>query len=465
MQTNFDLKKHLVELFSANHECLKKSDSEVVGKLRSEALTRFSEKGFPTKSLEQWKNTDFSEAISLEYEMLFQAPPYNPVESYFKCNVHNFDTYMFTLLNGWYVHKNAPLTVFPDGTIVGSLAHARVHYKDIVDQYLGKIAVDENNSMIDVNTAFIQDGVFIYVPENVVVSKPMQIVNIVKTDKNLFIQNRNLIVVEKNAQLKLVHCDDSLEFGKTFINNVTEISAKKEAIVEYYKLENKDAESTLVNNVYIHQMDNSVVSTYTITLNAGLTRNTVMVKVDGEYCEANVNGLYLVDRKQKVDNYVKIDHLKPNSISRQLYKGIIDDQASGCFNGYVVVHKDAQKTQAFQSNKNIALTDEAFVSTKPFLEIYADDVKCSHGATIGQLDENAMYYLRSRGICERNSRMLLMYAFAMEVVKNVSIEALHKQIDDMVSKRLKGELSICDQCVLHCSDHTDFHFEIDMSKI
>ncbi len=465
MQTSFDLKKHLINLYLQNEELLNKEDSDEVGKLRNQAIAIFDRKGFPTKNLEQWKNTDLSDSTDQEYEVLFEAPPYNPVESYFKCHVHNFDTYMFTLLNGWYVHKNAPLTVFPDGTIVGSLAHARIHYKDIVDQYLAKIAVDENNSLISLNTAFIQDGVFIYVPQNVLVSKPMQIVNIVKTDKNLFIQNRNLIIVEENAQLKLVHCDDSLEFGKTFINNVTEIMAKERSIVEYYKLENKDAESTLINNVYIHQKDKSIISTYTITLNAGITRNTVMVDVDGEYCETNVNGLYLVDRKQKVDNYIKIDHKKPNSISRQLYKGIIDDQASGCFNGHVVVHKDAQKTQAFQSNKNIALTDEAFVSTKPFLEIYADDVKCSHGATIGQLDENALFYLRSRGICERNARMLLMYAFAMEVVRHVSIEALYQQIDDMVSKRLKGELSICDQCVLHCSEQADFHFEIDMSKI
>lgn len=465
MQTTFDLKNHLIELFQKNEDILVKDDSPEIYKLRKKALDVFSEKGFPTQKLEQWKNTDLTNSTNQEYEILFNAPPYNPVESYFKCNVLNFDTYMFTLLNGWYVHKNAPLTLFPDGTIVGSLAHARVKYKDIVDKYLGKIAVDENNPMISLNNAFIQDGVFIYVPEKVVVNKPMQIVNIVKTNKDLFIQNRNLIIVEKNAELKLVHCDDSLEFGKSFINNVTEIVAKENSFVEYYKLENKDEESTLINNVYIHQKDNSNISTNTITLNSGITRNTVIVDMDGEYCEANVNGLYLVDGKQKVDNYVKVEHKKPNSLSRQLFKGIMDDHASGSFNGYVVVHKDAQKTQAYQTNRNIALTDDAFVSSKPFLEIYADDVKCSHGATIGQLDDDAMFYLRSRGICERNARMLLMYAFAMEVVNNITIESLHQQIDDMVTKRLKGELSICDQCVLHCSDPVELHFEIDLSKI
>lgn len=465
MQTSFDLKEHLISLYNKHFEIISKNDSQNVKDLRQKSLKDFSDKGFPNNHLEQWKNTDLTEAIQHEYSLLFETPPYNPVESYFKCNVHNFDTYMFTLLNGWYVHKNAPLTTFPDGTIVGSLAHARVFHKDIVDEYLGKVAIDETNPMVSLNTAFLQDGVFIYVPESVVVSKPMQIVNIVNTDQDLLIQNRNLIIVEKNAQLKLVHCDDSLKFGTTFINNVTEIIVKQNAIAEYYKLENKDSQSTLVNSVYICQHDNSNVLTNTITFNAGLTRNTINVAIDGEHCEASVNGLYLVDRKQKVDNYIKIDHKKPNSNSSQLYKGIIDDEASGCFNGHVIVHPDAQKTQAFQSNKNIALTDEAFVSTKPFLEIYADDVKCSHGATIGQLDNEAMFYLRSRGICERNARMLLMYAFAMEVVNKVSIEALHKQIDEMVAKRLRGELSICDQCVLHCSDKTELNFEIDLSKL
>ncbi len=465
MQTTIDLKEHLISLYKEHFDILTKEDTPNGKLLREKSILEFSKKGFPTTKLEQWKNTDLSEAINHEYELLFETPPYNPVESYFKCNVHNFDTYMFTLLNGWYVHKNAPLTTFPDGTIVGSLAHARIQYKEIVEKYLGKVAIDETNSMIALNTAFLQDGVFIYVPENVAVSKPMQIVNIVNTDQDLLIQNRNLIIVEKNAQLKLVHCDDSLKFGKTFLNNVTEIVVKENAIAEYYKLENKDSLSTLVNNVYISQCDNSQVLTNSIIFNAGLTRNTIKVAINGEHCEASINGLYLVDKKQKVDNYIKIDHHKPNSNSSQLFKGIIDDESSGCFNGHVVVHPDAQKTQAFQSNKNIALTDEAFISTKPFLEIYADDVKCSHGATIGQLDMEAMFYLRSRGICERNARMLLMYAFAMEVVNKFTIEALHKQIDEMVSKRLRGELSICDQCVLHCSEHADFNFEIDLSKI
>ena len=465
MEQGFDLKEHLIALYRNNFETLSRFDQPALKELREKSMAQFVAQGFPGHDLEQWKNTDLRAAIDQKYDIALEPQPYNPVESYFTCKVHNFDTYMFTLLNGWYVHKNAPLTTFPDGTIVGSLAKAREQYPEIVGEHLAKYSQDETNSLSALNTAFMQDGFFVYIPENVHLSKPMQVVSIVNTTQNLLIQTRNLIIAERNSTLKLVHCDDSIEFGKTFINTVTEIVVGENADVEYYKLENKDDRSALINNVYVQQTDNSRFTSNTITFNAGVSRNNTIVKLDGEHCEADIRGLYLVDGNQKVDNYVLVHHLKPHGRSNQLFKGIIDDEAKGSFNGHVIVHRDAQKTEAFQSNKNIALTDTAVVNTKPFLEIYADDVKCSHGATVGQLDPEAMFYLRTRGICERNARMLLLYAFAMDVVSYVKIDALREQIDNMVSKRLSGELTICDQCVLHCSDETHLNFEIDLSKI
>jgi Fe-S cluster assembly protein SufD len=199
--------------------------------------------------------------------------------------------------------------------------------------------------------------------------------------------------------------------------------------------------------------------------NGGILRNEVFTDLQGSFCQAHLNGLYLVDKKQHIDNQVVVHHAKPDNTSTQLYKGIIDDEASAVFNGHIEVHRDAQRTEAFQTNRNILLNDAARVTTKPFLEIYADDVKCSHGATVGQLDPTAMFYIRSRGICERNARMLLMYAFAAEVIQKVKIDILRERLDMMVQKRLKGELSICDQCVLHCKDEHHFTFDIDMSKI
>jgi len=465
MENTFDLKEYLINFYNENYKSITIWDNQAVKDLRNNSIEQFSTQGFPNHTMEEWKNTNLSDAISEKYDIVLSPQPYNPVETYFKCSVHNFDTYMFTLLNGWYVHKNAPLTTFPDGTIVGSLAEARKQYPEIIEQHLGKYSEDKKNPLSALNTAFMLDGFFVYVPENVHVSKPMQVVSLVNTDKNLLIQSRNLIITEQNSSLKLVHCDDSIKFGKTFINTVTEISIGENSNVDYYKLENKDDRAALINNVYVNQLDNSNFTSNTVTFNAGLSRNNTNVKIDGKNCNSNVHGLYLVDKTQRVDNYVLINHLKPNSNSSQLFKGIVDDQAKGSYNGHVIVHRDAQKTVAYQSNKNIALTDEAIINTKPFLEIYADDVKCSHGATVGQLDLEAMFYLRSRGICERNARMLLLYAFAMEVVNNVKIDALKEQIEQMVSKRLSGELTICDQCVLHCSDEQHFNFEIDLSKI
>lgn len=465
MEQAFDLKEHLIKLYHKNIETLSRYDNPELKGIRERGMAQFANQGFPNHEMEQWKNTDLRKAVDQQYDIVFEPQPYNPVESYFTCKVHNFDTYMFTLLNGWYVHKNAPLTTFPDGTIVGSLAVAREKYPDLVNAHLAKYSQDETNPLTALNTAFMQDGFFVYVPENVHLTKPMQVVSLVNTDQNILIQTRNLIIIERNSSLKLVHCDDSIKFGETFINTVTEIVVGEQATVEYYKLENKDNRSALVNNVYVQQAAQSRFTSNTITFNAGVSRNNTIVKLDGEYCESDIMGLYLVDGHQKVDNFVKVHHLQPNGRSNQLFKGIIDDEATGSFNGHVIVHKDAQKTQAFQSNKNIALTDTAVVNTKPFLEIYADDVKCSHGATVGQLDPEAMFYLRTRGICERNSRMLLLYAFAMDVVNHVKIDALRDQIDNMVSKRLSGELTICDQCVLHCSDEKQLNFEIDLSKI
>lgn len=187
--------------------------------------------------------------------------------------------------------------------------------------------------------------------------------------------------------------------------------------------------------------------------------------MQGSHADAKIYGLYLVDKDQHVDNQVTMEHIAPDTKSYEQFKGIMDDNATAVFNGYVHVHREAQKTEAFQSNKNILLTDTASINTKPFLEIYADDVKCSHGSTVGQLDAEALFYIKSRGICDRNAKMLLMYAFAAEIVNKINIEVLRERIDSMIVKRLKGELSICDQCVLHCKDNEMVNFEIDMSKL
>ncbi|MEA3504594.1 MAG: Fe-S cluster assembly protein SufD, partial [Bacteroidota bacterium] len=296
--------------------------------------------------------------------------------------------------------------------------------------------------------------------------KTIQMVSITAHEEHVMVQNRNLIIVGKNSKLNLVQCDDSTNHEVNFTNTVTEIFMDNGANVDHYKLQNLNNNSTLINTLFVHQNADSNISTNAITLNGGLIRNETHVKMNGRGANAEVRGLYLVDREQHVDNQVFIDHASPDCTSSQVFKGIADDNAKAVFNGRVLVRRDSQRTVALQSNKNIALTDKATIDAQPFLEIYADDVKCSHGATVGQLNEEAMFYIKSRGISEDDARLLLMYAFTADVIEAIKIEALRERMDDLVKKRLRGELSVCDQCVLHCSHpEKPISFEIDMSKI
>lgn len=456
----------LVELFKNNLPQICDGDTQYISKLRNVAINEFEKQGFPTQALEEWRNTSLENALQREYLFNFKYP-HNKVDinSIFRCEIHNFETSLFTQLNGWCVYEKQLLSELPDGVIAGSLNEAIKKYPAVFEKHFGKYACCNNNGLIALNTAFAQDGIFIMVPDNTIVEKPIQMVNIVDSDENLFIQPRNLIILGKNSSLTLIHCDDSLKHENTFINNVTEVFVDENSTFDHYKLQNKDENSAVVTSLFISQKDNSKVSAYTMTLNGGLIRNDIYSTINGCNCNTDLYGLYLVDKKQHVDNQVYVDHAKPGNSSFQLYKGIMDDEASAVFNGHIIVQRDAQRTSAFQSNRNILLTDSAKVTTKPFLEIYADDVKCSHGATVGQLDPDSMFYLRSRGICERNARMLLMYAFAGEVANKIKIDILREKIDNMIQKRLKGELSVCDQCVLHCKEDREINFEIDVSKI
>ncbi|HOY32050.1 MAG TPA: Fe-S cluster assembly protein SufD [Bacteroidales bacterium] len=459
-------KDQLADLFDKFKTEICINDSPYVSNLRFAALNSFSVNGFPTQTAEEWRSTSLIDSLAPEYNFYFEPSEEKiDVDKIFRCEISNFETLLFTQLNGWYVYKQYPLTEFHNGVIVGSMAHAFKIHPEIISRHYGKIAHIDNNGLTALNTAFAQDGIFIYIPDNITVEKPVQMVNIVNTGENLFIQPRNLIILGKNAKLTLVYCDDSIKHQKSFINACSEVFLDENACLDYYKLQNKDNLSTVITNSFFNLEKNSRLNTNTLTLNGGVMRNETYVSLKGTGAEAKIYGLYLVDREQHVDNQVYADHIAPETTSFEQFKGIIDDNASAVFNGHIHVCRDAQKTEAYQSNKNILLTDTAHVSSKPFLEIYADDVKCSHGATVGQLDPEALFYLKSRGICDRNARMLLMYAFAGEIVNKINIGVLRERLDAMIIKRLKGELSICDQCVLHCKENDMIKFEIDMSKV
>jgi len=460
------LKEKLENNFSENKELIFKNSTNFINEIRTKAFESFKLMGFPTIKQENWRYTNLENALSKDYHQQFQ-PQGNTVdiEKVFHCEVHHLDTYTVTQLNNWYAEKHIPLCHLPNGVIIGSLAKAIEAHPDIVEKHFGRYADFEKSGITALNTAFAQDGVFIFVPDNVEINKPIQIINIIDSNDDLLVQPRNLIILGKNSKLTLVHCDHTIKHKSSFINTVSEIFMDEGSSMDHYKLQNKDDRSAMITNTSFHLEANSNLTTNTIVLNGGLIRNNLNIKLNGKGSHADLNGLYLVSGTQHVDNNTFVEHASPDTTSNELYKGVVDQNARAIFSGKILVRRHSQRTQAIQTNRNLLLTDEAIVNSKPHLEIYADDVKCGHGATVGQLDPDELFYLRARGISEENARMLLMYAFADEIVTKISVPALRERICSLVSKRLKGELSICDQCVLHCNDNEIPSFEIDMSKV
>jgi len=284
-----------------------------------------------------------------------------------------------------------------------------------------------------------------------VIEKPVQIINLLSSDDNLMATQRNLIVAEAGSQVKVLVCDHTLTSSSFLYNSVSEVFVGEDAFVDVYTIQNHHNQSTTINSSFYRLQRNSNLVTGTVSLHGGLIRNNLKVTFNGDHSEANVNGISFTDKKQHVDNFTMIEHAMPNCLSNQIYKNILDDESTGAFAGRIHVARDAQQTNAFQRNNNVLLSDKARMQTKPQLIIDADDVKCSHGATVGQINEEALFFLRARGIGEKEARMMLMNAFAREVVQKISIEPLRDRIDELIEKRLKGEISRCHDCDYQCN--------------
>ncbi|HMM12158.1 MAG TPA: Fe-S cluster assembly protein SufD [Bacteroidales bacterium] len=467
-QHTLPLDELLMQQFREQRGLITAHDLPEVTALRDLHFADFEQNGFPHNQLEKWRFSRITDLLEEDFSHSLEREDARNknLNEMFRCEVHNFNTEIISVLNGWYFDANGGYHVSPEGVIVSGFRTAMKQFPDLVAQYFGTIATNDQNSFVSINTALVQDGVFIYVPENVQVKKTLQILKLIDRSGPQFVQHRNLIVLGRNSHLSLMHCDDSINHHASLINTVTEVLVQENARLEIYKLQNLNNKSGLVNSTFIRQLADSNVKTVALTFNGGFIRNNMQTFLDGRGAHADLMGLYLMDKEQHVDNQIRVMHNQPHCTSNELFKGILDDEATAVFNGYIYVARDAQKTNAYQNNRNILLKPTAVVDTMPFLEIYADDVKCSHGATIGQLDEDAMFYLRSRGISRANARLLLMYAFAADIVNEIEIEPLRLRIDDMVKKRLRGELSVCEKCVLHCSTpEKEYHFDIDYSKI
>lgn len=437
-------------------------DTAKVTTLRNEALEHFSQNGFPTRKMEPWRNSKIIENLSESYQLYEELPSHD--RKAFCCVIQDFDTEVITMYNGRLADDNI-LRTLDNGIIIGSSRAAMIQHPDLFDKYFGSCRTDEDNGFYDINTALWQDGFFIFVPANVTAEKPVQIIKLIDNVNNPLIQTRNLIILEENSNLCIVDCDDTMSNNASLVNSFTETVIGENAHLETYKLQNLNNETVFINSNTTKQLKDSSLMSCIISFNGGMIRNNVHVDLDGQGADTQVYGLYLMDKKQHIDNQIRVNHNVPDCNSNERFKGILDDEATAVFNGHVYVAPDAQHTNAYQNNSNIILTSSAKVNTMPFLEIYADDVKCSHGSTIGQLDEEAMFYMRQRGISKANARMLLMYAFAAEISNNIKIDKLQERIDDMIKRRLKGELSSCDTCVFQCNMPKEYNFEIDLSKI
>lgn len=444
------MEKQYINLYKQYHETIKKHSSSLMNAGRDASFALFEKLGFPTTKLEKYKYTDLTDALSYDYGLNINRLniPVNPYQV-FKCDVPGIQSYLYFVLNdGFYPVNDKRNDDLPENVIICSLREASEKYPALVEKYYGKLTAVKNDGLVAFNGAFAQDGFFMYVPENVQLDRPVQLINIMRSDVDFMANSHNLIILGKNAKAQLLVCDHTMDDVRFVTNRVTEVFVDEYATYEHYKLENTHNKTTNLSTLLIDQKASSNVLGNIMTLHNGVTRNTIEIGINGEHCETTLCGMVVGDKNQQVDNYTSIRHNKPNCHSTELFKYVLDDVSKGGFTGELYVARDAQKTQAYQTNKNILLNRTAKMRTKPQLEIYADDVKCSHGATIGQLDESAMFYMRQRGIPEKEARLLLMFAFTADVIDHIRIDALQDRMKMLVEKRLRGELSKCEGCVI-----------------
>jgi len=373
--------------------------------------------------------------------------PVNPYEV-FKCDVPNMSTLLYFVVNDAFYNKALPKAQLPEGVLLGSLKDLSQQHPELVQQYYGKLADTSKDGITAFNTAFAQDGFMLYVPKGVVIEKPIQLVNILRADVNFMVNRRLLVVLEEGAQARLLVCDHAMDDVNFLSTQVVEVFAAENSVFDLYELEETHTSTVRISNLYVNQEADSNVLLNGMTLHNGTTRNTTEVTLNGRGAEISLCGMAIADKNEHVDNHTFIDHKVSDCTSNELFKYVLDDQSVGAFAGKVLVREGAQRTSSQQTNRNLCATREARMYTQPQLEIYADDVKCSHGATVGQLDEKALFYMRQRGISLKEARLLLMFAFVNEVIDTIRLDALKDRLHLLVEKRFRGELNKCQGCAI-----------------
>lgn len=414
------------------------SEPKELTAVRENAFEQFKQLGFPSTKVEDWKYINLTPFLKDR----FITEPEDEVNTIAgdviaNATIKSLDCYQIVLLNGQY-NKELSDVVPGDAVQISHIAHA--FGKPAFSKHFAKYAAPDKNHFAALNTAFFKDGLFIEIQSKAVVDKPIHIIHILSADSNLFLQPRHLFIVGAHAQASIIESFVSAGYGaKIFVNNVSEIVVSGQARLQHYYIQTGNKNTSYIQHTEVVQHANSLYNNYKASFpGTALLRNNINVSLDGENIESHLYGLYLAGGNQLIDNHTIVDHMKPHCYSNELYKGVMKDEATAVFNGKIFVRKDAQKTNAFQKNNNLMLSKKAVVDSKPQLEIFADDVKCSHGSTIGQFNEDALFYLKARGIGEEKARALLIHAFAYDVTEKIPLKAVQTHINHLIEEGLRN---------------------------
>lgn len=441
--------KQYIDLYRECREQICAHSAAPLNAVRDAAFEQFERQGFPSRKVERYKYTSVDELFAPDYGVNVNRLEI-PVDPYkaFRCDVPNLSTSLYFIVNDQFRAALQPKENLPKGVVVDSLAaYAQANPQFVADHYAQLTHADEDG-ITALNTMLAQDGLLVYVKRGVKVDRTIQVINILRSDVPLMVNRRVLIVMEEGAEAKLLFCDHAADDREFLATQVIEAYVGRNASLDLYCMEETHYKNTRVSNVYIEQQADSRVNHNVITLHNGTTRNRLDVLLKGEGAECWCNGCVIADKAQHIDNNTLIDHQVPHCTSHELYKYVLDDKSTGAFAGRVLVRHGAQKTVSEERNQNLCATKEARMYTQPMLEIYADDVKCSHGSTVGQLNDAALFYMRQRGISEKEAKLLLEFAFIGEVIDKITLEPLRDRLHHLVEKRFRGELTKCEGCKL-----------------
>lgn len=402
---------------------------------RRSAVEEFERLGFPAPKDESYKYTRIGRLFQGEYAVDADAPPISQSQID-ALEVPDLDAHRLVVVNGHFQPEHSRIGSLPPGVIAGGLQDASASHPDVLNRFVSKFTATDADPFEALNTAFVRDGIFIFVPRGKTVEKPFHILNLVSVKSPTLVQPRVVVAAESGAAVSVIESSVAVDSVSPTLNAVSELYADTDAFVDYYRLQLDHKAGTVVTTTNVYQQSTSNARTTTITLGGRVVRNNLRFLPDGEHCETHLMGLVVANGSMHVDNHTSVDHARPNCVSNELYKNILADQSTGVFNGRVLVRQDSQKTQAYQSNRAVVLSDDARMYSKPELEIYADDVMCSHGAATGRIDPESIFYLRSRGLSLEDARKMMLQAFCRDVTDSIRVAPLREYVDQLVRQRL-----------------------------